>query len=198
MTSEPDLPSIDLEKYRDYLRLLARMEMDPRLQAKLDPSDLVQETLLKAHQALGQFRFRSEEEVAAWLRKILVNALIDAVRQFGTAARDINLERSLEESASRLEAWLGAEHSSPSERAERNELLLRLAGALDRLPADQRMAVEWKHLRGESLEAIAREMNRSVTAVAGLLRRGIVRLHALLTEGEGEDDERRAKPVHGP
>ena len=134
----------------------------------------------------------------AWLRKILVNSLIDAVRQFETAARDMNLERSLEESASRLEAWLGEQYSSPSERAERNELLLRLAGALERLPADQRTAVERKHLRGESLEAIAREMNRSVTAVAGLLRRGIVRLHALLTEGEGEDDERGPKPARGP
>jgi RNA polymerase sigma-70 factor (ECF subfamily) len=198
MTSEPELPAIDLEKYRDYLRLLARMEMDPRLQARLDPSDLVQETLLNAHQALGQVQFRSEEEVAAWLRKILVNSLIDAVRQFGTAARDINLEWSLEESASRLEAWLGSEHSAPSERAERNEQLVRLAGELDRLPADQRTAVERKHLRGEFLETIAREMNRSVTAVAGLLRRGIDRLHALLTEWEGEDDERGPKPARGP
>lgn len=187
MTSEPELPGIDLEKYRDYLRLLARMEMDPRLRAKLDPSDLVQQTLLKAHQAMGQFQYRTEAEVTAWLRKILVHALIDAVRQFGTAGRDMNLERSLEESASRLEAWLGAEHSSPSERAERNELLLRLAGALDRLPADQRTAVERKHLRGESLEAIAQAMNRSVTAVAGLLRRGIDRLQALLAEGEDDD-----------
>ncbi len=185
MTSERECPGIDLEKYRDYLRLLARMEMDPRLRAKLDPSDLVQQTLLKAHQAMGQFQYRTEAEVAAWLRKILVHALIDAVRQFGTAGRDMNLERSLEESASRLEAWLGAEHSSPSERAERNELLLRLAGALDQLPVDQRTAVERKHLRGESLEVIALAMDRSITAVAGLLRRGIDRLQALLAEGEG-------------
>jgi RNA polymerase sigma-70 factor (ECF subfamily) len=181
---------VDLEKYRDYLQLLARMEMDPRLQAKLDPSDLVQQTLLKAHQAMGQFSYHSEAEVAAWLRKILVNALIDAVRRFGTGARDLNLERSLEESASRLEAWLGADDSSPTERAERNELLLRLAGALDRLPPDQRTAVERKHLRGESLETIAQGMGRSVTAVAGLLRRGISRLQSLLTEAEGEGHDR--------
>ena len=192
MPDELELPGEALEKYRDYLRLLARMEMDPRVQAKLDPSDLVQQTLLKAYEALGQFRYHSEAEVAAWLRKILVNTLIDAVRQFGTAGRDVNLERSLEESASRLEAWLGAQESSPSEQAERNELLLRLAGALDRLPADQRTAVEMKHLRGQSLQAIGEQMGRSVTAVAGLLRRGIGRLQALLTEEQGGCDERRA------
>ena len=189
MPGELELPAESLEKYRDYLRLLARMEMDPRIQAKLDPSDLVQQTLLKAYQALGQFRYRGEAEVAAWLRKILVNSLIDAARQFGTAGRDVNLERSLEESASRLEAWLGAQDSSPSEQAERNELLLRLAGALDRLPPDQRTAVELKHLRGQSLQAIGQQMGRSVTAVAGLLRRGIGRLQAVLTKGQGGRDE---------
>jgi len=184
MTSKTEGRERDLERYREYLRLLARLQLDPRLQAKLDPSDLVQETLLKAHQAQGQVRWEDDAEVAAWLRKILANTLIDAARRFTTGARAVNLERSLQEGVERSSACLVGllvnQDASPGAQLIQQEQMFRLAEALGRLPEDQRKAVELMHLQGHSVYDIAREMGRSATAVGGLLRRGMKKLREWL------------------
>jgi RNA polymerase sigma-70 factor (ECF subfamily) len=185
MTEQPgtDWP---LERYREYLRLLARLHMDPRLRKKLDPSDVVQETLLQAHTKKDQFRGSSEGELTAWLRRILANNLAMALRRFGRQRRDAALERSLElavdASSARLEAWLAQDQSAPDQKAERNEQLLRMAVALAQLPDEQREALELRHLQGRPLADICRHMGRSEASVAGLLRRGLLRLRELLTD----------------
>jgi RNA polymerase sigma-70 factor (ECF subfamily) len=189
MEQENQPPELELEKYRPYLVLLAQMNLGQGLQGKLDASDIVQQTLLEAHRKREQFRGHGDAELAAWLRQILAYAIADLHRDFHRAKRDIARERalavSLEASSCQLES-LAAQHSSPSERAVRHENMLRLAAALLQLPEDQRQAVELKHLQGLSIAEIARLLERSETAVGGLLRRGMTRLRDLL---EAKDDE---------
>jgi RNA polymerase sigma-70 factor (ECF subfamily) len=176
-----------LERYRKYLRLLADIQLDPRLRGKLDPSDIVQQTLLSAHEHRDQFRGETEGERLAWLRKILANNLAQAGRQYTSLQRNIKLERSLEsaleESSARLEIFL-ADTSSPERQVQRQELLLRLADAMSDLPESQRTAVELRHLRGCSLKDVGEQMNRSKEAVAGLLFRGLRQLRDRLSDSD--------------
>src|SRR5262249_52141682 len=178
---------MSLEEYRASLRLLADVQLDPRLRGKLDPSDVVQQTLARAHEKGGQFRGTSEAQRAAWLRQILANQLAAAVRRYLDAGkRDAARERSLHAAVEDSWARLAAEQPAPSERAVRHEELLRLAAALAGLPEDQRRAVELHHLHGLPLEEVARELGRSESAAGGLLRRGLKRLRELMREPTGD------------
>ena len=174
-----------LGRYRDYLRLLARAQLGSRLRAKLDASDVPQQVILRPHEARGQFRGMTEAEKLAWLRAILANVLAAAMRRFEAAIRDVGRERSLEgdlELSSSQLACLIADQTSPSQRAERGEDLLRLAAALARLPDDQREVVELHYLKGLSVAEVAVEMERTRQAVVGLLFRGMKKLRGLLRE----------------
>jgi RNA polymerase sigma-70 factor, ECF subfamily len=175
-----------LEQFRSYLRVLARVQCGPRWQPRLDPSDLVQQTLLQAVQALPQFRGHSDPELAAWLRQILVRTLRNAVRDLGRDKRDVSrecpLEAAVEASSARLEAWLADPGSSPQQQAERNEQLLRLTAALEELPEAQREAVMLHHLQGLTLDTVAGHLGRSSAAVAGLIKRGLRQLRQRLQE----------------
>ena len=177
-----------LEPFRKYLRVLAHVHLDARLRGKLDPSDVVQQTLLRACVGFDQLRAREPGVVAAWLRKILARTLADAVRDLERAKRDVGRERSLQQaldqSSSALEAFLAADQSSPSERAERNEQLLRLADALWALPEATREAVVLKHCKGWTLAQIADHLGRTPSAVASLLHRGLRQLREFLHEGD--------------
>ena len=181
-----------IEDHRDYLLLLVRIQLGWRLRAQLDPSDVVQQAILQAHERRDQFRGQTEGEWLAWLRAILANALAAAARRFDTQARELGRERSLEaeleRSASRLECLLAADQTSPSERAVRGEDLRRLAHALAELPDDQRRVVELHYLKGLTVADVAEQIGRSRPAAVGLLFRGLKRLRELLREpGESGD-----------
>jgi RNA polymerase sigma-70 factor (ECF subfamily) len=171
----------ELERYRSWLGLLARLQVDPRFRAKFDASDIVQQTLLEAVRDWPKFRGETEAERAAWLRQILAHVLLHEMRRYGgtrrrDVGREVSLEAALAESSRRLGAALAAPASSPSERADRHELELLLADALARLPADYAEIILLRNVEGLSHEEAARRIGRSAGAVRMLWVRALARL----------------------
>lgn len=181
----------DLEQYRSYLRLLAEIELGRRWRAKVDPSDIVQQSLLEAHQDRASLRGRTDAEQAAWLRTILARNLLNTARDFTAQKRDVRRERSLaqqlEQSSQRLDQFLAAEQTSPSQQVIHGEQAEKLAAALAQLPEDQRTAVILKHFHDWSLAEIAERQSRTTMAIAGLLKRGLKKLRLLMQDGEGAE-----------
>lgn len=175
-----------VERFREYLCLLARAHLNAHHPVRLEASDVVQQTLLEAHAQRDQFRGRSEAEMAGWLKQMLVHNLADALKALERDKRDVRRERPIEadiaDSFSRAEDWLAANESSPSQRAIHIEQLLRLTDALGKLPNDQHEAVVLHHLQGWSLSQLAKHFQRSEPAVAGLLHRGLKKLRELMQE----------------
>jgi RNA polymerase sigma-70 factor, ECF subfamily len=122
------------------------------------------------------------------LRQILARNLAQALRDFGRARRDLAREQSLQSaldaSSARLDAWLAADQSSPSQRAEHAEQALRLAEALEQLPDAQREALVMQYWQGLSLAEIGLQLGRSPEAVAGLIKRGLKHLRRQMQQGE--------------
>jgi RNA polymerase sigma-70 factor, ECF subfamily len=174
-------PAAQLERYRSWLGLLARLQVEPRFRAKFDPSDIVQQTMLEAVRGWPKFRGGTEAELAAWLRRILAHVLLHEMRRFGAAqrrdvSREVSLEQALAESSRRLGDALAAPGSSPSEQADRHELELRLADALVRLPADYAEVMLLRNIEGLSHDDVAERMGRGVGAVRMLWVRALARL----------------------
>jgi len=180
----------NLNQYRGYLRALAQIELGRRLQGKVDPSDIVQQSLLEAHQDLAALKGKTEGELVAWLRTILTRNLLNTARDFTAQRRDVRRERSLaqqvEDSSVRLDKFLASDQTSPSQRVSRGEEAERLAIALAALPEDQRAAVILKHFHDWSVAQIAEHLDRSTLAVGGLLKRGLKKLRELMDEKQDD------------
>jgi RNA polymerase sigma-70 factor (ECF subfamily) len=175
-----------LELYRNYLRVMARSLIAQALRGHLDPSDLVQETFLKAQREFPQFAGSGEPELVAWLRKILARSLANLAEHHRAGRRDhrrqTSLEAALDRSSAALHRALAAPVSSPSARASRREEAVRLADALERLPADYREVFVLRNLDHLPFEQVAAKMGRTSGAVRMLWGRALVRLAELLKE----------------
>ena len=182
---DPAAPELLVNRYRPWLQLLARLQVESRFQGKFDASDIVQQTLLEACRDLPKFRGQTEAELLGWLRQILAHVLGHEMRLYhGTQQRDVDREVSLEESiaqsSQRLANMLAASGSSPSQKAARHEEEVLLADVLARLPADYREVIILRNLEGLSHEEVAKRMNRSVGATRMLWARALARIRKLL------------------
>jgi RNA polymerase sigma-70 factor, ECF subfamily len=170
-----------LEFYRGYLCLLARVQLGRRLQGKVDPADLVQETFLEAHQNWGRFRGTTEAELLRWLRRILATQTADLMRRFlGSRCRDVRLERELaselDRSSQDLDGGLLAKQDSPSQQVVQREQGVLLANTLGLLPPDYREVLILRHLEGLTFPEVAQRMGRTLDAVKSLWTRALGRL----------------------
>lgn len=183
-----------LESYRSYLKLLARVQIDLRLQGKFDASDVVQDAFLYAHSAFGEFRGSTEREMLWWLRKILASKLKDLVRLFyGTQRRDVRLERHLDEEldrTSQITHALVLPESTPSQRVIRRERAVLVADAVGQLPNDYREVIILRHMEEITFPEVARRMERSEDAVKKLWVRALTALRRSL-RGRIDGESRR-------
>lgn len=165
-----------LERYRPFLTLDARRQIDPGRAEECDVSGVVQHTLAEASEDFTRFQGASEGEFAAWIRRIHHHNILDRVRR---RRPEVSIPKAPDDTAS-FHWWEpAADQTSPSQRLIKGERALRLAALLQALPDAQCEAVRLRHLEGWPVERIARHLNRSVAATAGLLKRG---LHALRTK----------------
>ena len=175
-----------LEMYRNYLRLVARSLIGQALRVRLDPSDLVQETFLKAGREFDRFLGRGEAELVAWLRQILSRTLLDQAKHHRSRARDHRRQESLEALLGRPDRGvhdaLASLSASPSSQAVRRERAVLLADAVAALPDDYREVFILRAIEHVPLAEIADRMGRSQGAVRMLWVRALERLNRTLEE----------------
>lgn len=176
-----------LEQYRNYLVVLAATQIEKRLQPRVSPSDVVQETMLRAHKNFAQFRGTTEQELLAWLRQILVNNLARFVEQHMLAARrdvrrEVSIERlgvALEQSTIQLAALVPAQGKSPSMAVQQREEAVVLADRMAHLPDDYREVLVLRNLQGLPFDEVAHRIGRSVGATRMLWLRAIEKLRSV-------------------
>ena len=165
-----------LASVRSYLLLIADQELDPQLQARIGPSDLVQSALLLAEQNLDRFRGDSRAQLLAWLREILKNEMTTVWRtHLGTAKRDARRDVRPSSQCPAV-APVTDPAPTPGTTASLNEEASALRNALSRLPADQRQAVLLRNWERLSFDDMGSRLNRSADAAKKLWSRAVLRL----------------------
>ncbi len=175
------------EKCRTYIGIVARAQVETWLQAKVDASDLVQQTLLEAHRGFHSFRGQTQGEWLAWLRMILNHNAADYVRQYrGTQKRQARKERPIWVQTDGQSDTFCREPSdsgeSPSELVMRREREIQVAEAIAELDPDHQEVIMLRNLQRLQFNEVAQRMGRSRPAVQMLWMRALRKLQQRLAD----------------
>jgi len=175
------------EECRNYLLLIANRQLGQSIQAKIGASDLVQETFLQAQKNFDRFDGASRQELSAWLTQILEYKLALAQRRLlRTEKRDASREEPLKSTMEDLVRNMRLpECPQPDQAAAHVDEVEKLKAALDRLPADYQLAIDFRSLQQHSFAELGRILNRSPEAARMTWVRALLRLRKELRRNKG-------------
>jgi RNA polymerase sigma-70 factor, ECF subfamily len=182
-----------MERHRARLRQMVSLRLDPRLAARVDPSDVVQEALAAAYPRLDDYLRDPPLPFYPWLRQFAWDCLVDLHRKHVTARRrsvtreEISTPGLSSESVLRLSQRLMSPGSSPSNHVIRQELRDRLQAALAKLSPNDREVLVMRNLEQMPAVEIAALLGVKEGTVRVRHLRALERLRALL-DLEGEED----------
>ncbi|HEY7153626.1 MAG TPA: sigma-70 family RNA polymerase sigma factor [Gemmataceae bacterium] len=169
-----------LDACRRYLLLVANQELSPKFRAKVDPSDIVQDTLMKAGRAFPNFLGATEEELLGWLRRILLNIVANVHRHFKTGKRGVGREVPLETATDALLHGAYEDTETPSVHAQVREQDEQLQRALRELPGHYRQVLQLHSSEGLTFVQIAEKLESTPDAIRKLWGRAVEELAKLL------------------
>jgi RNA polymerase sigma-70 factor (ECF subfamily) len=171
-----------LTRHQPYLERFVELRLDPRLRARFDPADVVQETQMEAVRRLPRYLEHPRLPFRLWLRQLAHDRLLNLRRDHaGAARRSVNREVALPEgSAAAFASQLLAAGSSPSQHLTRQELARRVREAMAELAEADREVLLLRHFEGLSNPEVAALLGLSVGAVSKRYGRAVLRLHSLL------------------
>jgi RNA polymerase sigma-70 factor (ECF subfamily) len=180
-----------LEQHRDRLRRMIAIRLNQRLQGRLDPSDVLQETYLEASRQLNNYLSQQDLPFHLWLRGLAINRLNKLHRRhLGASKRDARRDVSLDEvapeaSSAVLAAHLMSRADRPSEAAHRADLQAQLTTALDQLDPLDREALVLRHFEQMSSAEAGQVLGISAAAAGKRYLRALGRLRQMLADAPG-------------
>lgn len=178
-----------LGKHRDRLKKMVTCRMDPRLAARVSPSDVVQEAMITAARDLDSYAQNRPMPFYPWLRRLAWNRLMDLqrrhlYRQKRAVGREEQATPMTDQSLFELAKRLIGHGPSPSRAAQTRETRERLRAALDELEPTQREVLLLKYVEDMTLAEAAAVLDISVDAAKMRHLRAVQRLRTLLADLE--------------